>query len=251
MTVQRTLVTLMVAGLLATSAASALADGIKKLAVASGLGDELTVVIHRPESGSHIDRNDRQPLELQESVFDPVAAAAAVAAVRRAQLPLAAEVFDLGRVRAAEASSWVDDKRFTPPADLRQRLGASGFSHLMLIIRHRGPSSLKLAHSSVGSGKLEGIGFYIDRGIRVRRSDTGEVGQGFLAPYAYFQVLLINLENGSVEKSESVSASTSFSAARNKDGVNPWDALDAKQKIASIHRLLRVELNRVVPDLLR
>jgi hypothetical protein len=74
---------------------------------------------------------------------------------------------------------------------------------------------------------------------------------GFLAPYAYFQVLLINLESGDVEKSDSVAASTSFSAARNKEGFDPWDALSSAQKVWAIRRLLQTEVARVTTELLQ
>jgi hypothetical protein len=110
---------------------------------------------------------------------------------------------------------------------------------------------LKVRKGSVGSGHLEGIGFYVDRDARMRRSDTGEVGIGFLAPYAYIKVILVNLALGEVVREHMVTASNTISAARNKEGFDPWDALDSTQKVAAINRLVRAELNKVVPAMLQ
>jgi len=103
----------------------------------------------------------------------------------------------------------------------------------------------------MGSGYQEGLGFYVDRETRMRRSDTGEAGIGFLAPYAYMKVLLVNLATGHVEREQLISVSNTISVARNKDGFDPWETLDPAQKVAAINRLVRAELGKVVPGLLR
>jgi hypothetical protein len=77
------------------------------------------------------------------------------------------------------------------------------------------------------------------------------VGVGFLAPYAYMKVILINVATGEVEREQVISASNTISVARNKDGFDPWDTLDSSQKVAAINRLVRGELDKVVPGLLR
>jgi hypothetical protein len=110
---------------------------------------------------------------------------------------------------------------------------------------------LKARKASMGSGHLEGLQLYVDRETRMRHSDTGEAGIGFLAPYAYMKLVLVNLATGAVEREKVISASNTISVARNKDGFDPWDTLDTAQKVTAINRLVRAELGKVVSGLLR
>jgi hypothetical protein len=237
--------------LVTTSPPHAFAAEVKRLAVSSVIGEALTLVTHSPEVGSHLDRNVHEPLMLLDAGFDSLAIATAMSAAKQLHDQTPAERFDFGGAPASEVLTWIDGKRFVPPAEVKENLAAAGSSHLLLITKHRGPARLKLRSGSTGSGYLEGLGFYVDRGIRVRRADTGEAGMGFLAPYAYFQVLLINVETGEIEKSETVAASTSYSAARSKESPDPWDALSSTQKSSAIRRLLRGEVARVTATLLQ
>ena len=120
----------------------------------------------------------------------------------------------------------------------------------MMVVRHRSNSSLRLANTSAGSGKIEGLGFYIDHNLRVNRSDTGERGVGYLAPFAYFKVYWIDYSNGAVLGDAVVTESTTLSAARSKASVNPWDALDASEKMRALQSLIARGMQRVVPQLL-
>jgi hypothetical protein len=230
---------------------AASADYVSKLAVLSLVGDTLTVVNHRPEVGSQIDRNQHESVQLVDAGFDKFAIATVAEIVNRADSQSAMEVLALTFAGGQDPLNWFDGKKFEPPAELRSGLSGTGATHLLLITQLRATSNLKTAHASVGSGYLQGLGFYIDREKKLRRADTGERGVGFLAPYAYFKVFMIDLATGQIEGEQSVTASSTFSAARNADGVDPWDAIDPVQKVSAIRRLIRSGLIRVVPELLR
>jgi hypothetical protein len=247
----RRALTLFVLALPALVGGRAFAADIQKLGVSSAIGDVLTVVTHRSETGRGVDPNIHETVEMPDASFDDFAVSVAVETAKRGGGQLVAESFPLGGARGVDVMNWIDGKKFSPPAEVQSRLSASGLSHLLLIVRLRAPAALKLAHMSVGSGYLEGLGFYIDGRLRVRRPDTGEVGTGFLAPYAYFQVLLVNAATGEIERSAAVTASSTFSAARTEDSRTPWDALTPAQKVSAIKRLIRTEVIRVVPELLR
>lgn len=237
--------------ILGLHAVAASAGYVPKLAVLSFMGDTLTVVNHRPEVGSQIDRNQHESVQLADAGFDKFAIATVAEIVKRGDSQSATEVLALTFPGGQDPLGWFEGKKFEPPADLRSGLSGTGATHLLLITRLRASSNLKTAHASVGSGHLEGLGFYIDRAKKLRRADTGERGVGFLAPYAYFKVFMIDLATGEVEGEQSVTASSTYSAARNTDGVDPWDALDPTQKVSAIRRLIRSGLIRVVPELLR
>jgi hypothetical protein len=232
-------------GLVATAA------DMRKLAIVSVMGDRMTVVTHRPEVGSGIDQNQRQTILLNDASFDRIAVTSATEAIIKAIPQGAPEIVAISMPGEQDTLSWLAGNRFEPPADLRTSLAATGATHLLLVTRHRAASTLKARNASLGSGHLEGLGFYIDHQKRMKRSDTGEIGSGFLAPFAYFKVCMIDVAAGEIERERAITASTTYSAARNKEGVNPWDALSAAEKIAALNKLIRSEIGKIVPEMLR
>jgi hypothetical protein len=237
---------LLLAGLLA---AGANAGEVRKLAILSALGGTLTVVTHRMETGSNLDRNQHEALETGDTALDTLAVNAVTEAIKSSthgHPELQALIFP----GQHDTTPWFDGKRFVPPDALRSALAETGATHLLLIVRHRAASMLKTRNASMGSGHLEGLGFYLDREQKLRRADTGQIGTGFLAPYAYLKLLLIDLASGEVEREHAIAASRTISAARNKDGFDPWQSLDAAQKLAAISALMRGEFKRALPELL-
>ncbi len=234
-------------GLLGLSAGAA---ELQKLAVISVLGDSVAVVTHRPEVGSQIDRNQRDAFELAPATVDNIAVGAVADAIKRMGKLGTAQVVLLAAPGGQSGANWFEGDRFTPPAELRAALTATDATHLLLVTRLRASTGLKTSHGSTGSGHLEGLGFYLDHNKKMSRSDTGERGQGFLAVYAYLKLTLIDLSTGAVEREQRVTASRTFSAARNTEGTDPWGALDATQKMAAMRGLIRTELVLTVPKLL-
>jgi hypothetical protein len=243
----RKLLSVLLAALLAAAANAA---EVRKLALLSALGGTLTVVTHRMETGSHLDRNQLEALETGDTAIDNLAVNAAIEAIQSASTPGHTELQALRFPGQHDSASWFEGQRFLPPDALRSVLTQTGATHLLLIQRQRAPSMLQTRHASTGSGHLEGLGFYVDREQKLRRADTGQVGVGFLAPYVYVKLLLIDLSSGQVERERAIAASRTISAARNKDGFDPWQSLDASQKLAAINGLMRGEFRKAMPELL-
>jgi hypothetical protein len=105
--------------------------------------------------------------------------------------------------------------------------------------------------SLVGSGYLEGVGYYVDRQQRTRRLDTLDEGTGFLAAFVYVQLSLIDLKTRSVVQQRSISASTVLSAAQNKAGFEPWEVLGPEEKVEKLNTTITRELQRTVAEVLR
>lgn len=231
--------------------APAAAAEITGLGVASAMGDVLTVVVHRAEVGSRVDQNLYQAAPNPDPSFDNTARQVAAEGARSA-LPRATlvQAVDLAGASSALARDWTDNKRFAPPAALLAQWQQAGLSHLLLVTRWRGATALKTLNTRVGSGHLEGLGFYVDKHQKMRRTDTGETGEGFLAPFAYLQLQLINLATGEVEKTEQVSSSSTLSAARNPTGTDAWSALEPAQKVRALQQLVRSGVGQAVPRLL-
>jgi hypothetical protein len=128
---------------------------------------------------------------------------------------------------------------------------SNGHPHyLVLVTKYRGDTRIGLADGSVGNGKLNGLGFYLDHETRLLQTNDGDSGQGFVAPYAYLTVSLIDLATTTVLRSESVSASMVASVTSKTDS-DPWGLLTAEKKVDLIDRLIRNTLEDVVPRLLK
>src|SRR5207253_2091864 len=123
-------------------------------------------------------------------------------------------------------------------------------THLILITKHRGDALLRLATSYVGSGKIEGVGFYLDAGLVTRRSDTHARGNGFLAPFAYIKVTLVDAKTMAVIREQTVEESTTLSTARAEGSLNPADVLTPAQKTAALQGMIRRAIARAVPSVL-
>ena len=229
----------------------AVATEVRSLLLLSVMGDNMTVISHRPEAGSHLDQNKRYAMDLGINAVDDLVMSAAWSAVKASGALSESQVRAIRYRGEYDPSTWLAGSKFKPPENLVDAIRSTDATHMLVVAPHRAPAVLKLKRGSTGSGQLEGIGFYIDREARIGRSDTGEVGVGFLAPYAYLKVLLIDLQSWDIERQQVVSASNTVSVARNKDQFDPWEALDASQKISAITRIVRAEMNRVVPVLLK
>jgi len=84
----------------------------------------------------------------------------------------------------------------------------------------------------------------------MRRSDTRERGIGFLAPFVYIRLSLVDLKAAVVVREQVVTASATLSAAQAKNGFDPWDALNPAQKVETLGRMIEREVARVVPALI-
>jgi hypothetical protein len=232
--------------------ASTQAAEARKYAVISLIGDRLTVVTHVMTTGSRIDKNRRESFDLPDATLDNAALGAVADAIEAADPR--ARVLLLGTRDPAifAAQSRMLEKDNDSRELLARITGVTASqqaTHLVLVSKLRGDAMLRLADGGlVGSGKLEGVGFYVDREMPITSVDMG-LGRtaGFLAPFAYFRVTLVDLASGSVLREESVLASTTRASDQ---AAQPWDAMSAEEKVRALQSLIRGELHRVVPRLL-
>ncbi len=238
------------AGLLLASSPSTAAD---KYAVVSAIGDELTIVTYQPSVGSNIDSNRRQVVPLRDDSFDQVAAKAAEAAIHQV-VPDAETVIEPAR----EKSAFLHDDRGSnqtvlPPeqlARLRKGLKESDARYLVVIAKSRGDTRLQFRNERVGEGKLFGIGFYFDRFTYVTQDDTGNEGQGFLAPYAYLSISLVDLQTGHVIRTKTTNETASIGTGASASETHPWDAVPAATKVDALNNVIRKAVATSVPQVL-
>ncbi len=225
----------------------------RRYAVISRIGDSLTLVRHEPEVGSHLDRNDHESLTLPDAGIDHMALLAVDKALKQADPSAQVTLLDSAPpAEGAAAAPLLDGSdQFVPGEALLAALRKTGATHLLLLSKYRSETLMKARHSHLGSGKLEGLGFYLDYTQKMRRADTGESGRGFIAPYAYYRVSLIDLATLKVVKHHEVRASNTVSVARSQDSFDPWEALSASQKLNMLLRFIRVETPPAVADVMQ
>ncbi len=223
---------------------------VEKLALVSTIGDSISVVVYRPSVGSNLDQNRSQVMAVPNNEFDDTAITAATQAVKRLAGTNGAMTLVAPALAAAASATTIESGRMLPSQALKAALQEGGATHALVLTKHRATAMLRLRDTSSGSGMLEGLGFYIDRSLRTQRGDTGESADGFISPFAYFKISLVDLSTWQILKSEVVLASSAVSTARDKEKLDPWNALSAEEKVALLKRLIRTETTRVVPLLL-
>ena len=249
---KRTLLLLLGLVLFGSANAQAVDASITKVAILSLIGDVMTVDTYRPRVGTGIDSNHQETIAVQSPVFDHAAIFAAVDALAPLLPPSS-----VSALAVPAAGSGSDPNRLLaegpipPSSALVASLRQSGFSHLLLISKNRGLAHLQLKGVAVGSGHLRGIGFYIDHDLRVKRSDTGESAHGFIAPYVYIRLTLVDLATLETRAEQAISASDTRSAARNENGFDPWGAMTPEQKVTALKFLIEKHVSAAVPLLVR
>jgi hypothetical protein len=87
----------------------------------------------------------------------------------------------------------------------------------------------------VGSGKIEGVGFYVDPTLPTRNAETNEMGAGFLATFAYIKVALVDATTMAVIREQTVEESATMLTGKS---LNPLDALTPAQKTAALRNMI-------------
>jgi hypothetical protein len=237
--------------LLSTSGCVSAENEARFYVVVSLVGDQINVVNYQPTTGSSLDHNLHKSILVKDTVFDRDVLLAADEALKR---------HDAGaRVRLLVSSTpglfehqdrFFDGSRVALPKEIDSAARAGGATHLLLVTKYRAEAAVQFTNEKAGSGKLEGLGFYVDQVKETIRTDTGEVGRGFLAGFVYIKVALVDLNTSIVVREQPITATAALSAANSKAGGDPWDALSPAEKLDMLHGMIKQELARVVPQII-
>jgi hypothetical protein len=209
----------------------------------------MLIVTHHAETGSNLDRARRDFVEMPARALDDGVLAAMDAAIRKA-VPASDVVMLAANASLYGAQPVVEDPDIAPVlAILKEPLAKAGVTHLVLASKLRHDAMLRLSNGYVGSGKLEGVGFYMDTVLRTRNADGTQRGAGFLAPFAYFRVSLVDVARGEVVGQRDVLASQTVTAGRSPS-LQVWESLDGKEKARIIAGITRRESAQAVRELL-
>lgn len=219
-------------------------------AVLSLIGDSISVVMNQDSTGSLIDRKPHQSVDLPPAAIDNAALLAADDALRRGHPERATVLLQTASPELHKLQSQlIEGDHLVPSPDLQSALGKAGADYLLLISKRRDTAALQTDRVALGSGTLYGVGFYIDAYHRLHRQDTGQNAQGYLAPFAYFNVFLIDLKTSAVVAERNITASRTLSNALNKTSSDPWDILNSEQKLRVLDDMISHQITKSVPEL--
>jgi len=234
------------------SAISVHAAEARRYAVLSLVGDRILVVEREMSTGSRLDRNQRQHVDVPNQTLDKSMLLAIDDAIR-AQDPGAQTILLTPRDPAlyAAAARELDGTGNTQRIydSVKSVLTGTNATHLVLVTKQRQHAKLRLRDGAVGSGYLEGLGFYVDYGTFARNTDTNEAERGFIAPFTYVNIALIDVATGKVLSEERVAGSAPYTTPNNNIG-NAWGALTPQQKAERLAEVMKTEAGRVLPHLI-
>ena len=244
----RVLLALLLSALLAASAA---AQQPRTYAIASLVADGILVVRYDLGTGSNIPRNPRRFTPLATSELDHAVLFAVEDAVRKND-PLAKTVLlaakDPELFKSPGEAGAPAAVRLAPQlAAIRPMAAKAGATHLLLATKHRDEARIRFDDSTVGKGPLEGVGFYVDTEMRVGSRESGLSAIGFIAPFAYVNLALVDIATGSVLREET------FRDARphvSSTGAGPWEMHSGQEKAAMLKRMLQDGVSRAILPLL-
>jgi hypothetical protein len=221
--------------------------------VVSMVGSQLTIVVAEQVTGSRTDKNHYDVRPLSDPILDATALTAAKATIEKAR-PRASVV--TLRVKdpklLALQDTWFGKDTIAAPELLellKGEIGDDPTTRLILISSHRAEPHLETTRGSVGTGHVSGLGFYVDSFTFGSRSDTGEQGWGFFAPFASLRMALVDPRSLAIESEEFVAAGSAYSPVQGNDR-DPWHAMSNEQKIRMLQNLLTDEIVQTTQMLL-
>lgn len=213
-------------------------------AVLSLVGDQIGVVGYNPQVGSNLNKHSRRQIDLQDDSLDR-AALIAVHEALKAQEPQADIVLLKSRNPAHynfEAHG-LDDMRASGGLleTLKPLVQETRAKRFVLVTKHRADIMLAVMDGGLNRpGKLYGPGFYLDRVTAMQRNDTGESSIGFVAPFAYLRVSLVDVATMGMISTATATETMTVTTANKLTAVGPWEALSATEKVEYLQQAIRL-----------
>lgn len=226
---------------------AAFAHAQQRYAVISLIGDKMQIAYAKSVPGQPVDTIDRRYVPLEDSRIDRYTLLAANDVLKKLAPgpdPVLLQAFERSYFDSSAATSVVIDWIRQLVKDAKPKV-----THAILITKIDYEGVPALQKPFVGGNVLEGVGFFVGREAPPQGADPSSGGPGFLSPYAYFKVTLVELASGKIVREEKGTASTMLSATGTDTG-NPWDTLSGQQKLQVIIDLVKKELEIVMPKVL-
>ncbi len=214
----------------------------RKIAISSRIGDQLSISVARDQAGTNLTANQVDLIKMPGPALDH-----AVMALVQEELQKTVPKPEIATLQVAAAGTALDpakvveDGKVVADNPLVVALRQEGFTHLVTATKLRSRNVVKLASSQqVGRGHLDGLGFYLDFGIRTQLvGTTAGQSQGLIAPFVYVQLTLVDVANLQVAGTQVITANTVHTPTGHVSATqNPWDVMTPDQKMRALHMLL-------------
>jgi hypothetical protein len=223
----------------------------RKVAVVSLIGDKLEIVYPQMTTGSRLDQNVRHALEDRAGEFDRFTLGAAAQAIAAFDPTIATALIAVGPSRLREQPDLLfDGKQVGLPGAVVDELERQQAQYVLVVSKLRDDVKLQFIDTRTGIGSVRGLGFYLDEHTRVRLTDTRAEADGLLAPFAYFRVSLVDVRTGLLVREQRVTQMDVMPVAAKAGATEPWQVLDAEQKVKHVEGLIRKGLKAAIPPLL-
>jgi len=251
-TIRRRLLALAACLAVSTLALPALGQQPQSYAVLSLAVDKLTMVAPQMTTGSHIDRNLRQIVDLPDDSMDIATVQAAELAIKQLQPGAAVELFSTRSAKAYAAAGMDEATEDTAAlmAALKPFFSNTQAPYFVLITKHREDAKLQFHKAMHGIGKLAGAGFYVDehQDQRIVDANTGENLSGFFAPYASLRFRLIEIAGQKVIRDTTAQASKVH--AGSLSAPSAWNSMSPEDKTKLLQRMINQTVSEGVGKLL-
>jgi hypothetical protein len=222
-----------------------------RYAVLSAVGDQVTAVYAKMQTGSRLDQNEEEIAPLPDNTLDrlvlkhvdkvlratPNAEVAALSAAN-------ASLFELQRgALSGKLPGNAAVRRFA------DALPPGGADRLLLVLKARTEARIPIDNGTIGAGRLEGVGFYIDRVTMLRAGRSGYIAAGFLAPFAYVRLVVADA-GGNVLAERRIEEAVSYGMGDAPHARQPWEMLDTQSKVLALDHVLQRAIERELPQLL-
>lgn len=211
-------------------------------ALLSLVGDQFTVVTRREEIGSRLDPNVRRSYAVDAATLDDTALNAAEAVLKRLRPVSPVVRFSIRdpRLFALQDKLLADSDESRGLRDaLAKLLREQQATRLVVVTKGRDDANFKVHSGRIGSGKISGLGFYVDPVTRMEQLESGEETFGFLGPYAYLNVTVVDVASMKPIRSVPARESEMSLPLHSKGAVVAWDALTPEGKLDALERVLR------------
>jgi hypothetical protein len=233
-------------------ALSAFAADARRYAVLSLIGDEMLVVGASTTTGQRLDRNSRSFIRLEDPVIDKTVLLAANETLKQLT------GIDPVLLFARERSLYAMQQRLMNEGqgmvnllgNIRPLVQGTGATHLVLFTKARREARMQLDNIALGTGTVEGVGFYVDPITEVIVREKQQNATGFVAAFGYFDVALVDLAQGAIVGEQRVTASRTM-AAPNSVATEVWTGISGADKMRMLQDILRREVARTVPALIK
>jgi hypothetical protein len=238
-------------GAVSAQAQTQTAAATPKFGVLSFLGESIEIIGSRASTGSRLSKNDHMSADIPDAGFDASALRSTQAALKRLAPQSEAMLFNV------KAPKWIErpnelftDGKLQVSPKLLESLRASGATHLVVLTRHRADALVQFHDwtDNVG-GTAEGLGYVISRSGRVINRDTGTSQEGYIAPFAFLRLTLVNVSDATVVKQRAITATSPLTMSVTSESRDPWDTLSGEEKIRKLNEMIERELDKALPKL--